>query len=269
MPSHFAVHAKHAASASPPPDAGARAPPDAVPFWRAPRIRQGRGKCAALRPQVLDGVAAQACLADIDCILFDCDGAHDLFAYLLAHLFFPACGWFSPIQQSSNPLLSMRPILSNHPHATVTFGTYRHLTAVHLSTCAGVLWKGSQQVHNAAPALQVLRKQGKQLLFCTNNASKSRAGQLRKVPCYVKSRYPATLQVGLIELNPWGSCRADRGVELKGEMGDMRAEVGGKMESIRGELGSLGSELKDELAEAVAEVKVTLGRNEDKLYPDE
>ncbi|KAL6748310.1 hypothetical protein V8C86DRAFT_1170468 [Haematococcus lacustris] len=79
--------------------------------WRSPRIRQGRGKCAALRPQVLDGAAAQACLAAIDCILFDCDG---------------------------------------------------------------VLWKGSQQVHNAAPALQVLRKQGKQLLFCTNNASKSR-----------------------------------------------------------------------------------------------
>ncbi|KAJ9505904.1 hypothetical protein QJQ45_017035, partial [Haematococcus lacustris] len=85
--------------------------------WRAPRIRQGRGKCAALRPQVLDGAAAQACLADIDCILFDCDG---------------------------------------------------------------VLWKGSQQVHNAAPALQVLRKQGKQLLFCTNNASKSRAGYVAK-----------------------------------------------------------------------------------------
>ncbi|KAL6751914.1 HAD-like domain-containing protein [Haematococcus lacustris] len=85
--------------------------------WRTPRLRQDRCKCAALRPQILDGAAAQACLADIDCILFDCDG---------------------------------------------------------------VLWKGSQQVHNAAPALQVLRKQGKQLLFCTNNASKSRAGYVAK-----------------------------------------------------------------------------------------
>ncbi|GLC44758.1 hypothetical protein PLESTF_001055400 [Pleodorina starrii] len=40
--------------------------------------------------------------------------------------------------------------------------------------CDGVLWRGSEIIHNAPEALRVWRREGKRLLFVTNNSSKSR-----------------------------------------------------------------------------------------------
>jgi len=46
--------------------------------------------------------------------------------------------------------------------------------------CDGVLWTGSQTIHNAAEALRVLRARGKRVRFVTNNSSKSRAQYVAK-----------------------------------------------------------------------------------------
>lgn len=46
--------------------------------------------------------------------------------------------------------------------------------------CDGVLWRGSTIIPRAPDALKALRKQGKRLLFVTNNSSKSRSGYVDK-----------------------------------------------------------------------------------------
>lgn len=49
-----------------------------------------------------------------------------------------------------------------------------------LFDCDGVLWKGSSLIPGADQALQAFRRQGKRLLFVTNNASKSRAAYVSR-----------------------------------------------------------------------------------------
>ncbi|PNW82043.1 hypothetical protein CHLRE_06g271400v5 [Chlamydomonas reinhardtii] len=53
-------------------------------------------------------------------------------------------------------------------------------TSTLIFDCDGVLWRGSEIIHNAPEALKEFRRQGKRLLFVTNNSSKSRAGYVAK-----------------------------------------------------------------------------------------
>ena len=70
--------------------------------------------------------------------------------------------------------------------------TYKHLTDaddyaalmasydVWLFDCDGVLWSGDDLIPGAVAVLEKLRKWGKQIVFVTNNASKSRGALLKK-----------------------------------------------------------------------------------------
>ncbi|KAG2445344.1 hypothetical protein HYH02_008809 [Chlamydomonas schloesseri] len=53
-------------------------------------------------------------------------------------------------------------------------------TSTLIFDCDGVLWRGSEIINNAPEALKEFRRQGKRLLFVTNNSSKSRAGYVSK-----------------------------------------------------------------------------------------
>ncbi|KIZ03128.1 4-nitrophenyl phosphatase [Monoraphidium neglectum] len=46
--------------------------------------------------------------------------------------------------------------------------------------CDGTLWKGNQVISGVREALQMLRDQGKQVLFVTNNSMKSRKSFKKK-----------------------------------------------------------------------------------------
>jgi phosphoglycolate phosphatase len=46
--------------------------------------------------------------------------------------------------------------------------------------CDGVIWKGDSLIEGVPETLDFLRSQGKQLVFVTNNSTKSRAGYLKK-----------------------------------------------------------------------------------------
>lgn len=49
-----------------------------------------------------------------------------------------------------------------------------------LFDCDGVLWSGDDAIAGAQSVLEKLRKRGKQVIFVTNNASKSRRAYLEK-----------------------------------------------------------------------------------------
>lgn len=63
------------------------------------------------------------------------------------------------------------------PRRLSTTDEYRKLIAQYdtfLFDCDGVLWSGDDLIPGAASVLEKLRAQGKQVVFVTNNASKSR-----------------------------------------------------------------------------------------------
>lgn len=87
------------------------------------------------------------------------------------------------------------PALSHSPSkgASSSSGkTFKHLTTpsqysslldsydVWLFDCDGVLWSGDDLIPGAVSVLEKLRKRGKEIVFVTNNASKSRASYLKK-----------------------------------------------------------------------------------------
>jgi len=49
-----------------------------------------------------------------------------------------------------------------------------------LFDCDGVLWSGDDLIPNTISVLDKLRARGKQIIFVTNNASKSRKAYLKK-----------------------------------------------------------------------------------------
>jgi len=70
------------------------------------------------------------------------------------------------------------------PYKTLSSASqYEALLDAHdtwLFDCDGVLWSGDEAIAGAVEAVALLRQRGKQVIFVTNNASKSRQALLGK-----------------------------------------------------------------------------------------
>ena len=53
-------------------------------------------------------------------------------------------------------------------------------TKMFIFDCDGVIWRGDEVIEGVPETLDMLREMGKQLVFVTNNSTKSRAGYLKK-----------------------------------------------------------------------------------------
>lgn len=95
----------------------------------------------------------------------------------------------TPAKMASPPALSHSP----PKNASSSSGKkFEHLTThsqyssllssydVWLFDCDGVLWSGDDLIPGAVSVLEKLRKRGKEIVFVTNNASKSRGSYLKK-----------------------------------------------------------------------------------------
>ncbi|KAG9742698.1 hypothetical protein KCU73_g8600, partial [Aureobasidium melanogenum] len=78
---------------------------------------------------------------------------------------------------------------------------------VFLFDCDGVLWSGDHLFEGTKETIEMLRSKGKQLVFVTNNSTKSRADYKKKfdsmgIPCKVEevfgSAYSAAIYIARI-----------------------------------------------------------------------
>lgn len=93
--------------------------------------------------------------------------------------------------------------------------SYKHLTTpdqyeslvseydVFLFDCDGVLWSGDDLLPNVKSVLDKLRKRGKEIIFVTNNASKSRKALMGKfdklgIPAQEVSAIVATCKIAQV-----------------------------------------------------------------------
>ncbi|OIW13878.1 hypothetical protein TanjilG_31767 [Lupinus angustifolius] len=65
--------------------------------------------------------------------------------------------------------------MSSQPLSAHNFKQLFHSVEAFLFDCDGVIWKGDELIEGVSQTLQMLRSNGKKLVFVTNNSSKSRA----------------------------------------------------------------------------------------------